>query len=224
MLGVSLTDFSKNSIAALFTGCLAVAGGFLAGYLFGALLAFAFDKYVVRRASPHGLHKVIRYSVGLIVAIIVALLVFRGGTGGGDGNGGSGTGGTPGERTPDTESQPDTASPQNTKPEQSKIQIDEVVSVKIFGGADVEAGTERFFQVDNDASDGKAVMVDLGGVQARVQTRRKSAKGQIVIVYDFATTASQETTGFNILNGARDTLGASLLSPKQYQELLAKQP
>lgn len=224
MLAVSLTDFSKNNIAALFTGCLAVAGGFLAGYLFGALLAYAFDKYVVRRESPHGLHKVIRYATGLIVAIIVALLVFRGGTGGGDGNGGSGTGVTPGERTSDTGSQPITASTQNTKPEQSKIQIDEVVSVKIFGGADVEAGTERFFQVDNDSSGGKAVMVDLGGVQARVQTRRKSAKGQIVIVYDFAMTASQETTGFNILNGARDLLGASLLSPKQYQELLAKQP
>ena len=201
-----------------------MAGGFLAGYLFGALLAFAFDKYVIRRASPHGLHKVIRYSVGLIVAIIVALLVFRGGTGGGDGNGGSGTGVTPGEQTSDTGSQPITASPQNTKPEPSKIQIDEVVSVKVFGGADVEAGTERFFQVDNDASDGKAVMVDLGGVQARVQTRLKSAKGRIVIVYDFATTASKDTTGFNILNGARDTLGASLLSPKQYLELLAKQP
>ena len=96
--------------------------------------------------------------------------------------------------------------------------------MKIFGGADVEAGTERFFQVDNDASDGKAVMVDLGGVQARVQTRRKSAKGPIVIVYDFARTASDQTTGFNILNGARDALGAPLLSPKQYQELLAKQP
>ena len=224
MLAVSLTDFSKNNIAALFTGCLAVAGGFLAGYLFGALLAYAFDKYVVRRESPHGLHKVIRYTVGLIVAIIVALLVFRGGTGGGDGNGGSGTGVMPGERTTDAGSEPINSSTPSTKPESSKIQIDDVVSVKIFGGADVEAGTERFFQVDNEASDGKAVMVDLGGVQARVQTRLKTAKGRIVIVYDFAMTASKDTTGFNILNGARDSIGASLLSPKQYQELLAKQP
>ena len=87
MPAVSLTDFSQGNIAAFATGCLTVVGGFLAGYVVGMLAGKAFDKLVVRRESPHGMHKVIRYTCALIVAIIVALIVFRSGDGG-NGNGG----------------------------------------------------------------------------------------------------------------------------------------
>lgn len=230
MLAVSLTDFfTEANIAALVKGALAVAGGFLAGYLLGMLLGYGFDKMVAKRDSPHGLHKVMRYTCGLIVAIIVALLMFRGGSGG-DGQGGDGTGGgaKPGETTgTGTEPTSNGTGTPATKPDPAtppKIQIVDAVIVKIFAGLDVESGTEKFFQVADEALDGKAVMVDIGGVKDRVDKRVKAAKGRIVVVYDFAPSASDRTAGFSILTGTRESLGAPLVSPKQYQELLTKQP
>ena len=173
------------------------------------------------------MHKVVRYTCALIVAIIVALLMFRGGSGG---NGGDGTGGAAqGDRAGGTGSEPTTPNPTGTPATQpeltpTKIQIVDAVIVKIFAGSDVEAGTEKFFQVGDESLDGKAVMVDLVGVKERVRDRVKSAKGRIVVVYDFAPSASERTSGFSILNGAREQLGAPLVSPQQYRELLAKQP
>ncbi len=244
MLAVSLTDFSSANLTSLAIGCLAVVGGFLAGYVFGLFAAKAFDKLVVHRESPQGLHKIIRYTCALIVAIIVGLLVFR--SGGGDGNGGGGNGGgtKPGENTTGTGSQPTAATPGTpaTKPELApgKIRIVDAVTVKIFGGADVDAGTDRYFQVENEAVDGASVKTDIAGVKERVRERVKSTKGQIVIVYELAASASdgipvevdkdgkpiprQPTTGFNILNSERGNLGATLLSPKQFQTLVAQQP
>ncbi len=227
MLAVSLTDFSEANATALAKGCLAVAGGFLAGYVLGALAAYGFDKFIAKRESPHGLHKVVRYTCALIAAIIVALLMFRGGSGG---NGGDGSGGAAqGDQTGGTGTEPTTANPIGTlatkpEPPPAKIQIVDAVIVKIFAGSDVEAGTEKFFRVGDESADGRAVLVDLGGVKERVRERVKSAEGRIVVVYDFAPSASDRTSGFSILNAAREQLGAPLVSPQQYRELLAKQP
>ena len=229
MLAVSLTDFSEANATALAKGCLAVVGGFVVGYVFGMLAAYGFDKFIAKRESPHGLHKVVRYTFGLIIAIIVALFMFRSGSGG-DGNGGEGTGGgaKPGETTgTGTEPTSNGTGTPATKPDPTtppKIQIVDAVIVKIFAGSDVEAGSEKYFQVGDESLDGKAIMVDLGGAKDRVRERVKSAKGRIVVVYEFAPSASDRTSGFSILHGAREQLGAPLVSPQQYRELLAKQP
>lgn len=220
MLAVSPTDFSQGNIAAFAIGCLTVVGGFLVGYVAGMLAGKAFDKLVVRRESPHGMHKVIRYTCALIVAIIVAMIVFRSG-GGGNGNGG---GAKPGENASGSGTEPtgvSTVGTPATKPDiaPAKIQIVEAVKVRIYFGNDVEANTEKFFQVNDDPA-----KTDLAGVKAAVQQRKLAAKGQVVIVYEFAPTASSELPPWHRLNGAKDTLGALLLSPQQYQELLAKQP
>ena len=220
MPAVSLTDFSQGNIAAFATGCLAVVGGFLAGYVVGMLAGKAFDKLVVRRESPHGMHKVIRYTCALIVAIIVALIVFRSGDGG-NGNGG---GAKPGENASGSGTEPtgvSTVGTPATKPDMApaKIQIVEAVKVRIYFGNDVEANTEKFFQVNDDPA-----KTDLAGVKAAVQQRKLAAKGRVVIVYEFAPTASERTYAWAVLNGAKDSLDAPLLSPKQYQELLTKQP
>lgn len=224
MLAVSLTDFSTANVTALAIGCLAVVGGFLAGYVLGMLGAMAFDKLVVHRQSPPGLHKIIRYTCALIVAIIVGLLVFR--SGGGNGNGGDGTGGgaKPGENSTGTGTEPTTANTSATpatKPDVNpgKIQIVEAVKVRIYFGNDVEANSEKYFQVNDEAA-----KTDLAGVKAAVKERKLAAKGQVVIVYEFAPTASERTYAWAVLNGAKDSLDAPLLSPKQYQELLTKQP
>jgi len=230
MLAVSLTDFfTEANIAALVKGALAVAGGFLAGYLLGMLLGYGFDKMVVKRDSPHGLHKVMRYTCGLIVAIIVALLMFRGGSGG-DGQGGDGTGGgaKPGETTgTGTEPTSNGTGTPATKPDPAtppKIQIDEVILLKVFGGADVQADTNNYFQLGDEAMDGRAVKIDLNGVKDRVSTKAKLTKSNLIIIYDFAPTASTRTSGGILLLEAKNSLGATLLSAEEYQKLRAKQP
>lgn len=231
MLAVSLMDFSSANLSSLLMGALAVLGGFAGGYALGILAGKGFDRLVVHRESPPGLHKVIRYTFGLIVAIIVALLVFRSGNGDGPGGGGTGPGTKPGETgtgngpgTEPTQSTNSGAVPTKKNDPESKIQIVDAVIVKIFGGADVEASTERFFQVDNEVADGRAVMTDLAGVKARITSRVAAAKGRLVAVYEFAETANRDTTGFSILSAAKESLGVSLLSPEQYRELLVKQP
>ena len=227
MLAVSLTDFSEANVTALAKGCLAVAGGFLAGYVLGALSAYGFDKFIAKRESPHGLHKVVRFTCALIAAIIVALLMFRGGSGG---NGGDGTGGAAqGDRTGGTGTEATTANPTGTlatkpEPTPAKIQIVDVIFLKVFGGDDVEAKTENYFQVGDESVDGRAVKVDLKGVKDRVEKKPKPAKGNLLIVYDFAPTASKRTAGGITLLDAKDSLGAPLLPTEEYQKLLAKQP
>ncbi len=224
MFAVSLTDFSSANVSALAIGCLAVVGGFLAGYVIGMFAAKAFDKLVVHRESPPGLHKIIKYTCALIVAIIVGLLVFRSGGGNGTGDNGGGGGTNPGENTNGTGTHPTTASTSGTpatKPEDNsgKIQIADPVKVRIHFGNDVEANTENYFQVDDNP-----IKTDLAGIKAAVRGRRLTAKGRVVIVYEFAPTASERLPPWAVLNGAKDSLDAPLLSPNQYQELLTKQP
>ncbi len=228
MWAVSLTDFSKDNLSALVVGCLAVAGGFVGGMVLGMLAAKGFDRFLVRTESPKGLHKVLRYTGGLIVAILVALMVFHGG-GGGDGGPGAGGGPTPGDHPNNGGAQttapgPDAPIAPTPVPIPPKIQIDDAVIVTVYGGADVEAGTQKYFQVDRETLEGNRVMVELGGVKARVQAKLKTAKKSVVVVYEYAPTASENTAGGLLLRGAKDSLGASLMSQAEYQQLLAKQP
>ncbi len=222
MFAVGLENFSEDNIAYLVTGLLAVVGGFLLGMVIGYLAANGFDRFVVRKTSPSGLHKVVRLTCGVIVAVIVALLYFTGGKGPGNGGDGSGDGQKLGDTkaTGGTQSTNAVGAPA-TKPEipPAKVQIVEAVMVRVFGGAAVEAGTEKYFQVDDDA-----VKVDLAGVRESVRKKLLATKGRVAVVFEYDASASKRTSGGIILDDAKDTLGAPLLSIAAYRELLAKQP
>ena len=132
--------------------CLAVAGGFAVGYVLGALLAFSLDTYAFNKKSPEVLKKSIRVLSAIALALLIAFLVFRGGSGGGWG-GGNGPD-APGSNTPgsDPGKKPDSASPVEPKPtpknETSKNSHSdyEIVRVTYLGGDDVQE--DRFYRVD----------------------------------------------------------------------------
>jgi hypothetical protein len=147
---------AAEKLAAVAIKCLAVGGGFLAGYLLGGAIAFALDRWVFARKAPDLVKKAVRWVSGLILAVIVALIVFGEGGGGfglGGGEGkGSGTSGTDGHSkdkqspqpaTPDKERPPvGPVTPADTRP------AEVVIRVTILGGTDVTH--ERFYLIDDD--------------------------------------------------------------------------
>ena len=73
-------------------GALAVGGGFLVGNLLTLLACRVLAKFAFKQRLNETLEKALRVIGGIAVAILVAFLVFRGGSGWGFGGGGSGEG------------------------------------------------------------------------------------------------------------------------------------
>ena len=159
--------------------CLAVGGGFLAGWFLTALAGLAFDRFVIHRTSPQGLHKASRNTGGLLLAILVAIIVFGHGHGwtlfggGGAGSENGGQAATSGPNANELKSN-ETSSPVSLK---TTPPVDERIRVVVLGGDEVKA--ERFYVVDEavepktfaeatvailakrDASPGKRVGVEI---------------------------------------------------------------
>ncbi|QEL21120.1 hypothetical protein PX52LOC_08250 [Limnoglobus roseus] len=142
-----LAFFNTVRVAKLIEGALATAGGFLVGYVLAMILGWMIDKYVFKRPSPAFLHRIGRMLGGLILAILVAMMVFNGGGGEGDGTGdGTGNGksspvnGTLDPTTPNTQPQP--------TPRKHLPPAEERVRVTVLGGTDVKG--ERFYLVEDD--------------------------------------------------------------------------
>ncbi len=74
---------AEDKIAALAVKCLAVAGGYLAGYILGGIIAWAADKWALRQKTPDFIKKAIQVLLGIALAILVAMIVFGEGGGGG---------------------------------------------------------------------------------------------------------------------------------------------
>lgn len=134
------------NLAKLIEGILATAGGFLIGYLLAAIFGWFFDKYLLKRKSPALLHRILRLLGGLILAIIVAMMVFGGGGGSGNGTGdGAGDGkASPTAGTLDPNAKADPKAPP-VKPSKS---AEERVGITVLGGTDVQEN--RFYQIDDD--------------------------------------------------------------------------
>lgn len=163
---------NTTRLAKLIEGTLATAGGFLLGYLLIAIIGWLIDKYLLKRKSPEFLHKVCRLIGGLIVAILVALMVFGGGGGEGDGMGdGAGNGkasptqGTQGpiEPSPTTDSK---AIPSNLA-----SKVEERIRVTILGGSDVQ--NQKFYLLD-DATDPLAFADLKSAIQKRKESTSKT--------------------------------------------------
>jgi len=159
--------------------CLAVGGGFLAGWFLAALAGLAFDRFVIHRTSPQGLHKASRNTGGLLLAVLVAIIVFGHGHGwtlfggGGTGTENGGQTATSGANADETKSI-DGSTPISIK---ATPPVDERIRVVVLGGDEVKA--ERFYVVDEavepktfaeatvailakrDASPGKRVGVEI---------------------------------------------------------------
>src|SRR4051794_28608492 len=90
---------SSKELGEFMMNCLAVAGAFVVGYLLGGMGAWALDNWAFNKKSPAMLKKSIRVLTGIALALLIAFLVFRGGSGGGWGGGigpeGPGSNGSP---------------------------------------------------------------------------------------------------------------------------------
>jgi hypothetical protein len=204
--------FDQEQIIQFGQKLLMIAGGFAAGYLGAWIACVGFDKTVVKGKSPDGLHKWARRIGGVLVALVVAFFLFRGGTGsgGGDGSGdGTGTGQASTSTSPQTSQTPAT----EKVPE---VAVEAVpVRVTVYAGNAVERGTQKFFKVGDGGG-----MVELGEVSAEVRRQKeKAGKVGVVIVYTFDETASEGTTVFQTLRQEAKELGVPMLSDTQFRQL-----
>jgi hypothetical protein len=140
-----LGDFALN--------CLAVAGGFVVGYILGATLAFALDNWALNKKSPEVLKKSIRVLAGIGLALLIAFLVFKGGSGGGWGGGNGPEGpGSNGAQNPDNgqaEPKQESKMPKIDTPKSPELNLDDPkVRVTFLGGEAVQG--DRFYLVDDE--------------------------------------------------------------------------
>ena len=133
--------FDATHFAQFLVNCLAVAGGFLGGFVVAGVLAWWADRSLFRKRTPPRLKQAARFLGGILGAILVALLVFgRGGSGLGGGLGDAVGSGTPGTG--------DGTATQITAVTPSSIVVGERVAVLILGGSDVRE--QHFYKVDAD--------------------------------------------------------------------------
>ena len=74
----ALLENAQNAIVDFVRNCLLVAGAFLVGYILGGVIGWAVSKYALKRQSTEIYSRVGRLVGGVLLAFIVALLVFTG--------------------------------------------------------------------------------------------------------------------------------------------------
>ncbi|HEY2786188.1 MAG TPA: hypothetical protein VGJ05_14570 [Fimbriiglobus sp.] len=143
-------DLNPAKVAQFAVNSLAVVGGFFAGWVLFGFIAWALDRYAFLKKSPQGVKRVIRLVGGILVAILVALIVFGHGQGWtlfGGGMPGDDNGGNPNPAT-------ETTSKEQKKPESSPTPAknlppaEATEKVTMLGGDDVK--NEKFYLLDGD--------------------------------------------------------------------------
>lgn len=203
----------QEQIAQFFQKLLMVIGGFAAGYLFTWIAGVGFDKTVVKGKSPDFLHKWARIIGGVLVALVVAFFVFRGGKGNGDGTGGDGpgTGPTTNPTSPQTSQTPITQ-------KQPEVAVDAVpVYVTVYAGKAVEPGTENFFAL----GDLPGPKTDLVGL-VKALDARNSGQAKMVLVYTLDDTVNTATTSFLLLQRAAKDRDLTMMSRTEFDKLRRK--
>lgn len=144
-------DLSPAKAAQFAVNALAVVGGFFAGWVLFGFLAWMIDRSFLAKQSPQGIKRVFRIVGGILMAILVALIVFGHGQGwtlfgGGmprDENGGNPN--PPATQPTSTEQKKDEAPP---TPAKNLPPADATAKVTMLGGDDVKA--EKFYLLDDN--------------------------------------------------------------------------
>jgi hypothetical protein len=205
-----------EKIAALAIKCLAVAGAFLLGYFLGMAIVWAIDKWLLANKTPYAVKKVCKTLTGLIVAIIVALIVFGEGGSGLFGGGGGGKGSTDADSstdkskhsdplTPDAKVQPSVTLP---KPPDAKS-ADLIIQVTIYGGSNVI--DERYYQVDDEQ-----MLKNFKELQDAILTRSGKEKGKVAVSIRLPTdknTASGDPRAINMVTEWANKQGLDVMFP-----------
>lgn len=183
----------SDQLAAFAVKCLAVAGGFLAGYVIGGTAAWALDRWVFAQKSPDFVKKSIRVVAGIALAVLIALIVFGEG-GGGLFGGGGGAGQGEGKGTPSsTDDGRKAEQPKPPELKQPKVDVrntpdirpeDPRVRVTFLGGDAVQGN--RFYLVDDDPSP-----KTFAELKAILLTRKKESSRPLFLLVLFPTNPKQ---------------------------------
>ena len=202
----AVLGFNPDHVAALAMNALAVGGGFLAGYAVTGVAAYFLDRRLTGGKSPEGMHKALRMLGGVAGAVLVALLVFRGGGGPGDGPGttaATGAGSGPGTTTV-TSPTPDPADkPQPPEP----AKTEEVVRVTVLSGADVIDG--RFYVVD-----GSPAKLTLDEVKRSLAARKAGTLKSLTVEVTLAERTDPDGSGVRSLIDAARNAGYAVKLPQ----------
>jgi hypothetical protein len=215
-----MLGFTQEQLARFGSKLLMVAGGFAAGYLLAIVAGIGYDRLLARKESPVFLHRWLRRIGGVLGALLVGFLVFRGG-GFGNGNG-TDSGG----ETPSTGNQAGSGGTEaSTNPTTSAIKpTDTAVTLKplevtILAGEEVEKNTEKFYRLG-----GATVSVDRGALLATVTDMQRSTNASVVVVYKFGRDAGTKTIGYTDLETDLKQLKVQFLSEDEFKALARKTP
>jgi len=140
-------DNAQNAIVDFVRNCLLVAGAFLVGYILGGLIGWAVSKYALKRQSTEIYSRSGRLVGGVVLAFIVALLVFTGmGKKWGPGGDGAGTPNDSGQKDRTDASSTD---PRVAPPKVDQSPVDVTVRVTVLAGAAVRS-EGKYYLVDDD--------------------------------------------------------------------------
>jgi hypothetical protein len=176
-------ELNVTRLAQFIVNCLAVGGGFLAGYVLMLMAGWLLDRFLFRRKTPHSLHMGFRYLGGTGMAILVALIVFGHGQGwtlmgGGLEGTSNGTGNT--ETPPTTTPATVSPTPVTPPPSATSLATDERLRITMLGGSDVKE--QRFYQLEDDPQP-----ITLSDLKAKILQRKDGSMKTLGLEIRFAT-------------------------------------
>jgi hypothetical protein len=219
----------EEKVAAFAIKCLAVGGGFLVGYGLGGAVGWVFNKWVFAEKAPDVLKQTLKVVAGIALALLVALIVFGDGSGGGlfgGGADGSGKGQPDADNTAkdkgDKPAPPVTPTPPKDLP---KVEVpktnadirpdDPRVRVTFLGGDAVQG--DRFYLLDDEPVEKAKSFKEL---QDAITQRKQGETRQMYLVVQFPTdrriaAAETSVTVTQVTDWARDVMGIKVVLPEK---------
>jgi amino acid transporter len=174
-------DDAQKSILQFVNNCLLVAGAFLVGYILGGVIGWALGKWAFKQKSPETLKQLGRPVGGIILAIIVALIVFTGmGKRFGPGGDGAGTPSDTGNK--DARTDPSSPSdPRVTPPKVDPTPVEVTIRVTVLAGAAVRS-EGKYYLIDDDST-----ARTLPELKETISARKAKSKGRTMLQVLFSS-------------------------------------
>jgi hypothetical protein len=170
----ALLENAQQAIVDFVRSCLLVAGAFLVGYILGGVIGWAISKYALKRQSTEIYSRAGRLVGGVLLAFIVALLVFTG-MGKRWGPGGEGAG-TPSETGAKDRTDPSSSSdPRVTPPKVDQSPVETTIRVTVLAGAAVRSES-KYYLLDDDAA-----ARTLAELKDAILARKAKTKGRTML-------------------------------------------
>jgi hypothetical protein len=170
----ALLDNAQNAVVEFVRNCLLVAGAFLVGYILGGIIGWAISKYAMKRQSTEIYSRFGRLVGGVLLAFIVALLVFTGmGKRWGPGGDGAGTPSETGAKDRMDQSSP--SDPRVTPLKVDQSPVDVTIRVTVLAGAAVRS-EGKYYLIDDDATPRS-----LSEMKEAILARKTKSKGRTML-------------------------------------------